>query len=272
MTTFLTTRQVQDLINVDRSTVYRMAEDGRLPGVKVGRQWRFPADQIAALLGMPTVDDAGANPAADELATAPLTPPGGAADLHRLLLPDAAQSIADLLGDLFGVMAVVTDIDGKPLTSVAHPCGFYDAIARQPGAAAACLEGWRGLAASPDVHPRFVPSHLGFLCARAFIRVGNELVGMVIVGGVTPKTWPPPVERLEAIAEEFAMAPEPLIAKADETWDLSETDQAWVLSLLPRVADLISQLASARSQLLTKLDAIATLAGPVAPQQRSSRP
>ena len=52
MNTFLTSQEMQELINVDRSTVYRMAEDGRLPGVKVGRQWRFPADRVAAQLGL----------------------------------------------------------------------------------------------------------------------------------------------------------------------------------------------------------------------------
>ena len=43
-------RRCRRLLGVDRSTVYRMAEDGRLPAVKVGRQWRFPADRIEAVL------------------------------------------------------------------------------------------------------------------------------------------------------------------------------------------------------------------------------
>ena len=38
MSGLLTTQQLQELIRVDRSTIYRMAEDGRLPAVKVGRQ------------------------------------------------------------------------------------------------------------------------------------------------------------------------------------------------------------------------------------------
>ena len=42
----LTAREVQDLLQVDRSTIYRMAEDGRLPAVKVGKQWRFPPEEI----------------------------------------------------------------------------------------------------------------------------------------------------------------------------------------------------------------------------------
>jgi excisionase family DNA binding protein len=235
MATFLTTREVQDLINVDRSTVYRMAEDGRLPAVKVGRQWRFPADRISEHLGLrsPRAADP---PAPDDLEQSPT-------DLSQLLVPRAAQSIADLLGDLFGVMAVVTDMGGRPLTSVANPCGFYATIGDRPEAIEACLDGWRRLSHDPELIPRFVPSHMGFLCARTFIRVGSQLVGMVIVGGVTPDVWPPSSELVEA--------------------------SAWILGLLPRVGDLISQLASARSQLLSKLDAIAALAGPAASLQGS---
>ena len=46
MTTYLTAKDLQDLIRVDKSTIYRMAEDGRLPAVKVGRQWRFPEREV----------------------------------------------------------------------------------------------------------------------------------------------------------------------------------------------------------------------------------
>ena len=46
MAEMLTAKEVQDLLQVDRSTIYRMAEAGRLPAIKVGKQWRFPADQI----------------------------------------------------------------------------------------------------------------------------------------------------------------------------------------------------------------------------------
>jgi excisionase family DNA binding protein len=34
----LTAQQVQDLLDVDASTIYRMAGDGRLPAVRIGRQ------------------------------------------------------------------------------------------------------------------------------------------------------------------------------------------------------------------------------------------
>ena len=48
----LNARQVQEILHVDRSTVYRMAESGRLPAIRVGasgasrrngsRSWPFP--------------------------------------------------------------------------------------------------------------------------------------------------------------------------------------------------------------------------------------
>jgi excisionase family DNA binding protein len=46
----LTASELQHLFDLDRSTIYRMAGDGRLPAVKIGRQWRFPADAIRRLL------------------------------------------------------------------------------------------------------------------------------------------------------------------------------------------------------------------------------
>ena len=246
----LTAKDVQSLINVDKSTIYRMAEDGRLPAIKVGRQWRFPADRIAEFLGDDVVPAA-----ASEGASRP------SAELATLLVPEAAQAIADLAADLFGVMAVVTDMEGRALTSVANPCGYFDAVANVPGALAQCIEGWRRLASEVDLEPKFIPSHLGFLCARTFIRVGNDLVGMLIVGGVTPKGWPPSPDEQAAIAAELGIDGAIVAAHIDETYYLDDAHQQWVLGLLPRLSDIISRLATARAQLVSKLDAIAVLAG-----------
>ena len=46
MDDLLTTRQLQDLLQVDRITIYRMLHDGRLRGFKVGGQWRFSRTAI----------------------------------------------------------------------------------------------------------------------------------------------------------------------------------------------------------------------------------
>ena len=106
--TLLTTKQVQEIFKVDRSTIYRMAEDGRLPAVKVGRQWRFPSDRVENLLGQSSEINAAAGD----------NGPESSAILDTFLPPDTAQAVADLAADLFGVMAVVTDMSGRALTTV----------------------------------------------------------------------------------------------------------------------------------------------------------
>jgi excisionase family DNA binding protein len=238
MTNFLTSQEIQDLISVDRSTVYRMAEDGRLPGVKVGRQWRFPADRVAAQLGV------------TELAPSTRQRDADDTSLVRLIEPDVAQSVADLVGELFGVMAVVTDMAGKPVTSVANPCGYFAAIAEQPGAVEACLAQWRRFVDDPNVAPRWVETHIGLLCARTFIWTDRTPVGMIVVGGVRPAVWPPQQDVLDSIAAEVAVPAGVLTEAIEEVWSLDLDERRRVLRLLPQVGDLVSQLTSARSRLL----------------------
>lgn len=262
MTTFLTSQQMQELINVDRSTVYRMAEDGRLPGVKIGRQWRFPADQVAEQLGLSSVGSAPA--VAQATADGDDTPARSSAPnqippgLDELLVPEVAQSVADLMGELFGVMAVITDMHGQPLSAVANPCGYYAAIANQPGAAEACLAEWRQFADEPHVAPRFVRTHLGFLCARTFVWVDLKPVGMIVVGGVTPPAWPPSPELLDGIAAEVGVPARMLHDAVDQTWNVDVDQQRRILQLLPQMGDLVSQLATARSRLATTTVTTAT--------------
>ena len=250
MTTFLTAQELQELIHVDRSTVYRMAEDGRLPAVKVGRQWRFPADQVAARFGL----QAGADSTGSS--TAPPTPslPVDRSRLSSLLEPGTAEPIAEMLGDLFGMMAVITDMDGRPVTPVANQCGLYRAVGNRPESTEACVTGWRQLASEPNVAPRFVPSHLGFLCARTFVWVDLHPVGMIVVGGVRPEVWPPAPDCIAAIAEEVGLDRHAVAEVIDDIWDTGPDAQDQILRVLPRFGDLISQLASARSRLLVGAD------------------
>ncbi len=251
MTTFLTTQDVQALLHVDKSTVYRMADDGRLPGVKVGRQWRFPADQIADQLGVTTTP----RPSAfDHNGTLP--------HLTDLLDDDAIRTITELLADLYGVMAVVTDMNGNPLTPIVNPCGFYTAIAAQPAASELCITEWRSFAQRPQMAPRFTPSHLGFLCARTFAWAGNEPVGMLLIGGVTPPDWPPTMAFISGIADAIGVADADIEAVVDQTFDVSHARQQWMLHTLPQVGDLVTQLLTAQRRLVSKLDAIADLLRP----------
>jgi excisionase family DNA binding protein len=250
--TLLTTKQVQELFRVDRSTIYRMAEDGRLPAVKVGRQWRFPSDRVESLLGQsaePTPAPNNGEALRDQSAA-----------LVTVLPPDTAQAVADLAADLFGVMSVVTDMTGRALTTVSNPCGYFTSVFNAVYTPDRCSEGWRRLGEEIDLEPHFLPSHLGFLCARSFIRIGTNLAGMVIVGGVAPKNWPPTEADVTAFAAETGTPIETINEHINEVYWIDEAHQDWIVRNLSRVSDLISLLADGHGRLVKKLDSIAALA------------
>jgi excisionase family DNA binding protein len=255
----LTALEVQELLNIDRSTVYRMAEDGRLPAIRVGRSWRFPADRIQALItapepaanaavpGMPATAAIGsiaatAAPAAAPQTTTPTAPstttptatstttsatpspgPEAADDTARTLDVAAAQAAVQVASELLGVMMVVTDMHGRPVTDVANPSRWYSAHADQPEVLNRCVAEWRDLADHPDLTPRFQQGELGFQCARAFVRHGSTLVGMVLAGGVSPSVDP---------------------ATDPDLYHLDDAARQRVLETLPRIAAAISPTVS----------------------------
>jgi len=244
--TYLTTRDLQDLIRVDKSTIYRMAEDGRLPAVKVGRQWRFPEAAVREMLGQLPQPE-------------PLRSPHR--PLSEALDPIATQAVADLAADTLGAMVVVTGMDGHLLSDVTNPCGLFGAVAANPEVVPKCIETWARYGAVPDLTPVFQRSQFEFLCARSFIRVGNELLGMVIVGGVAPDIWPPGAAHIQSIADELEVPTELVAGHIDEVFYLGSSEQQRIVELLPGFAVVLSHMAENASQLVGRLDAIASLAG-----------
>jgi excisionase family DNA binding protein len=171
--TLLSAQQVQERLAVDSSTIYRMASDGRLPAVKVGRQWRFPAAAVDALLA------AGGTP--------PAAVRGSDATAQTA---QTVQAVLDVASVLLGVMMVATDMSGRPVSEVANPCPWFVERADDEATVTACTSEWRALADDLDFTPRFRAGSLGFECARVFVRNGSELVGMVLAGGVAPRGEP----------------------------------------------------------------------------------
>ncbi len=250
--TLLTTQDVQRLMKVDRSTVYRMAEDGRLPAVKVGRQWRFPEDQIHDLLRC--------RPAVP-------APPDASPGLAEALGPGALQAVSDLLAESMGTMVVVTDLEGRPLAAPSNPCGLFDAVHRFPGVFERCVDSWQVLAAEVDLDPQWRATPLGFLCARSLVRDGGRLVGMILAGGVAPASWPPAPEDSARLAAGLGVPASALEEHLSEVFRLDDRERERVLRLLPRSAAFLSRLATQRNGLVGRLE---TTAAPAAdPSQRS---
>jgi len=258
MTEMLTAKDVQEMLQVDRSTVYRMAEAGRIPAMKVGKQWRFPAEQVdtwfQSQIGMTVAGSSGTAvaPKPSILESQPTT-------LAELLPMECVQFIQDPFADLLGVMLVITDMDGNPITQPSNSCGLFNTISEQPDAIQRCIQSWHDLAAVIDLNPKFSVSHLGLLCARSMIRVGAELKGMVIAGCITPNQWPPTTEEVETMAAEFGVPVENMMAHLDDVYALNATQRAQVLAYLPRIANIVAHIVDERKSLVGRLQTIARL-------------
>lgn len=102
---FLTTEEVLEYLQVNLRTVYRLIKAGKIPAVRVGRQWRFRKRDIDAWLDSqrPRAEHAGA-------------PAGAAAPVRtarqRVLVVDDEASIRDLLSKTLALAEY--DVDTAP--------------------------------------------------------------------------------------------------------------------------------------------------------------
>ena len=112
MNDLLTTRQVQEILKVERITIYRMLQDGRLNGIKIGQQWRFPFREIERLLGNKVVP--GTMSSSDNIPNFPT---------------HCVQTIQDLFSSVAQISAVVLDMQGGMLTRMSRPCHLYTLLA-----------------------------------------------------------------------------------------------------------------------------------------------
>jgi len=250
MAEMLTAKDMQKLLQVDRSTIYRMAEASRIPAVKVGKQWRFPREQVDMWLQAQA-----AGPGLS--ATATNLQPNS--DLSSLLPLDCVQLIQDTFADTLGVMLVITDMQGKPVTRVSHACGLFEVIHQQPDAVQKCIESWRDLAAAIEVEPKLTSSALGLLCARGIIKVGTELKGMVVAGCIAPEKWPPTPAEISQMARTFDVSPDTLTAHLDDVFRLDDDARQKTLGTVQRIADIVAHIVSERNTLLGKLNSIAKM-------------
>jgi len=111
--TFLTTEEVLEYLQVNLRTVYRLIKAGKIPAVRVGRQWRFRKRDIDAWLDSQRPRGGGPRPAPATPAT-PARPASGAAR-PRVLVVDDEASIRDLLSKTLALAEYDVDVspDGR---------------------------------------------------------------------------------------------------------------------------------------------------------------
>src|SRR5687768_10219149 len=112
--TFLTTEEVLEYLQVNLRTVYRLIKAGKIPAVRVGRQWRFRKRDIDAWLDSQRPrGSARGTPAG--VASEPAGSQRAESERPRILVVDDESSIRDLLAKTLALAEydVDTATDGR---------------------------------------------------------------------------------------------------------------------------------------------------------------
>jgi len=253
--TLLTTRQLQDLLQVDRITIYRMLNDGRLRGFKVGGQWRFPRQAIERWLQ---------EQRADLDVPEPPTPATNVQPSPEALPLSCIQAIQDIFAEALGVGTVTTAVDGTPLTPIAHSCEFCDLILGSEAGRQRCQGSWRAaVTADQDAAPHLATCHAGLRYGWGRIEVQGKLVAATHAGQFLDA--PPNNEawsaRLAELAAATGVGVQPLSKALTRVPVLDQTRQQQVPRLLQRVAATFSEIGEERLNLLGRLRRIAEISG-----------
>jgi excisionase family DNA binding protein len=244
MDDLLSTRQVINILKVDRITIYRMLQDGRLQGVKIGKQWRFPRSAVERLIG-------------------------GAVPQPEIPQPEAnvtfpthcVQTIQDLFSEVSQISAVIVDADGETLTEVSHPCRFCQIIRQTESGQEACRASWKEFARQSKAGSRYFTCHAGIQYISAPILAQEKLVGHFLAGEFY---WQPPdpqeeASRIQRLASTYFLPVETL-QQAAHTIPVIPTDQQTRVETWPTTAaKAVQSILGERTMFMERLQQIADL-------------
>jgi len=237
----LTVKQLQDLLKVDRITIYRMLGDGRLTGFKVGGQWRFSRRQIDGWLQ----ERQASLDVADDLPS-----DSQALPLH------CVQAIQSIYAEALDVAAVTTGPDGAPLTYVSNPCSFCELILATEQGRRRCAAAWQASAGQPGRLDLLRSCHAGLLCAAAPVHVGGRWVASFAACQFAVE---PPKADLTALAADLGLDEAGLRAAVGSIRQVPEPTLARITSLVEQVAVIFGQIGQERLGLVNRLRRIAAI-------------
>lgn len=241
MENYLTTKQVQDLFKVDRITVYRMLQDGRLKGVKIGNQWRFSQTEVERhLSGEPMHSEI------DETATFPI---------------HCVQAIQDLFSSVSLISGLLVNNQGEAVTDVSQPVKFCQLIQSSETGRNACLESWKQLASQSSEEPKKLTCHAGLNYLSSNISNRNGLQGVFLAGEFY---WEQPDQeeadlRYRRLAETHNLKLEDLEKESRNIPVLTKEQQTHLSQQPAAAANAILSIMNERDGFLARMQKIANL-------------
>lgn len=246
MNDLLTTKQVQDILRVDRTTVYRMLKTGRLAGVKVGNQWRFHQHEVELLLGLAPKSETAVVSQQKPLESLPV---------------NCLQSVQDVCAEIANIGAITTDHNGVPLTNLSNCGQFCALIQSSESGRKACLAAWHKLSQQTDEQPQFATCHAGLQYARARIHLNDIEWSMIIAGQfyTTPPNQSVRDEEIRQLAARHHLDGDQLVEASHNLVLLDNRKQNEITRWLKKVAKAFAEIAQERSDLIGRLKNIAAM-------------
>jgi excisionase family DNA binding protein len=246
----LTTKQLHELLQVDRITIYRMLNDGRLQGFKVGGQWRFSRREIETWL----------QEQQSKLAGAEISLPPGiriAASPESLPL-SCIQTIQSVCAEALDIAAVTTDLEGSPLTEISNSCPFCDLILSHEEGRRRCASSWSVLG-----NGQARTCHAGLLCVSSPIHVNQKQAAIIAgcqfairIASRSSLEWE---SNLPTLASDLKLDEAELRAATGSVRVLSQESLPRISRLVRRLGGTFSEIGQERLNLLSRLQHIAEM-------------
>lgn len=244
MEELLTTKQLQEYLKVDRITVYRMLNDGRLSGVKIGNQWRFQKAEIERLLG-----DMGR------------VPRNGSRGDVQDFPSDCIVKVQQLFAGLLGIGAVIVTLQGEPLHDPEYGNPFCQYMLTHPETRKKCQASWRKIAGDGNGQTGFHTCHAGLNYLKAPITVDEKPAAWLIAGQYRLQTMDAGNE--ENILKRLVSVINSSISELRTAYAsvpvLDEFQRRQVVEWTPKVAMTFQVILNERKQILHRLQRISEL-------------
>lgn len=256
MDELLTTKQLMAMLQLDRTTIYRMLSEGHLPAVRVGGQWRFSRQAIDEWIQVQNL------PASNEPKEMVETRTVTQANVEILPLY-CVQPIQQVFALSSEIGAVTTDLDGKPLTTFSNPCTFCSLILSTEKGRARCQDSRKKFVDQNESSPHFAKCHAGLACARAQIVVQGTPIAMSFIGQfvIDDATSLRGKTHLAQVARACDVEETKLAKTAEQVRVLAGERAERLLNLLEMVANTYSHISEERLELLSRLRQVAEIAG-----------
>lgn len=243
MTDLLTARQVQDILKVDRITIYRMLQDGRLSGIKIGSQWRFTQAEVDRLLEGRTHHKRASTE------SGPLFP------------THCVQTIQNLLSGISQMCALVIDIHGDPVTEFTVPSGLTRLLMHTSEGIEAYRNAWKAFAGDGKDQDSTFVCPAGLAAAAAPIHDHETLVGWFLVGQVylAEETKAKALSNAAEIASNYGLDPEKVAGAIQDVAVISAEKWGQMQNWAEQAAQSIDSILRERTGYKQRLQQIADL-------------